>query len=171
MNTLSNNKYLTTKNCIICALLAAILLVSQIAIAFLPNIELVSFLIILYALVFRWRVFPVIYIFAFLEAFIYGFGIWVINYFYVWTVLAILVFMFQKFKTVLFWSIFSALFGLSFGTLCAIPYFFIGGLKMAFSYFLSGIPFDIIHCCGNFIIMLILYKPILNLLHNIKKRI
>ena len=31
---------------------------------------------------------------------------------------------------------------------------------MAFSYFITGIPFDIRHCVGNFVLTLVLYRPL-----------
>ena len=57
-------------------LLAAILLVGQLGMSFLPNIEPVSALIILYTLVYKKRVFPIIYVFILLEGIIFGFNIW-----------------------------------------------------------------------------------------------
>ena len=74
-----------------------------------------------------------------------------------------------------FWAVFSGLYGLLFGPLCAIPYFFIGfaggglqqGLTQMFSWWVAGIPFDIIHGISNFVIMLALYRPIHTLLERI----
>ena len=63
------------KDMVILAFLTAILLVGQVGMAFLQNIEVVSLLIIIYTLLFRKKVFYIIYIFAFLEGMIYGFGI------------------------------------------------------------------------------------------------
>lgn len=54
----------------------------------------------------------------------------------------------------------AGLFGLCFGALCSIPYIFIGGWAMAFSYWISGLPFDLVHCAGNFVLTLVLYKPL-----------
>ena len=50
-------------------------------------------------------------------------------------------------------------FGLLYGALCAIPYFFMGGLAAAISYWIYGIPFDLIHGISNVCIMLLLWKP------------
>lgn len=49
------------------AFLAAILVIVQVAFSFLPNIEFVSLLIILYTLVFEKRTVVIIYLFALLE--------------------------------------------------------------------------------------------------------
>ena len=72
------------------AFLAAILVIVQVAFSFLPNIEFVSLLIILYTLVFEKRTVVIIYLFALLEGILYGFGVWWIMYLYVWTILYLL---------------------------------------------------------------------------------
>lgn len=159
-----------TKDIALIGLLSAILLVSQIALAFLPNIEIVSLLVIAYALVFKKKVFFIIYVFAILEGLFYGFGIWWIMYLYVWTILALLTLCFQNNKSHMFWCLLSALFGLFFGALCSIPYFFIGGWSMGIAFWISGIPFDIVHCIGNFFIVLTLWKPILAVLKYLDRK-
>lgn len=44
--------------------------------------------------------------------------------------------------------------------MCSIPYLFIGGIHTAFAWWVSGIPFDMIHGVSNFVLMLVLYKPL-----------
>ncbi|NLZ80593.1 MAG: hypothetical protein GX913_02115 [Clostridiales bacterium] len=159
-----------TKDIALIGFLSAILFVSQLALAFLPNIEVVSLLVIIYTLVFKRKVFFIIYVFAILEGIFYGFGTWWIMYLYVWTILALFTLWFQKNKSHVFWSLISALYGLSFGALCAIPYFFIGGWSMGAAFWVSGIPFDIIHCIGNFAVTLILFKPTLAILRYLNNK-
>lgn len=142
------------------AMLGALLLGVQVALSFIPNIELVSFLIIIYTLTLRSKALIPIYVFVFLEGFIYGFGIWWINYLYIWTVLFLVVMLLSKVDSVIVWSIVSAGYGLFFGMLCAIPYLFMGGINMAIAYWVEGIIFDIAHCIGNFIACIILFKPV-----------
>ena len=69
-------------------ILAALLFAAQAALAFLPNIELVSLLVILYTLFLGKRVVPVLLVFALLEGLLYGFGLWWVSYLYVWPLLA-----------------------------------------------------------------------------------
>lgn len=157
----------TTKHVVIAGILSAILLVGQVGMSFLPNIEPVSTLIILYTLTYKKHVFPIIYTFALLEGVIFGFGIWWISYLYIWSILALIVLAFQKIDLPIFWAIVSGAFGLLFGMLCAIPYLISGGLGAAFAYWTTGIPFDILHCLGNFVLTLILYRP----LHRLLKRL
>lgn len=140
-------------------LLSAVLLVGQVIMAALPNIEPVTFLIILYTLVYGKEVFFIIYSFVFLEGLIYGFGIWWVSYLYIWSILAVLVLLMRKNQSTILWAVVSGSFGLFFGALCAIPYLISGGIGAAFAYWSAGIPFDIIHCVSNFCIMFLLYKP------------
>lgn len=144
--------------------LSAILLVGQLGLAFLPNIEIVSTLIILYTQIYKKQVFSIILVFVLLEGIIFGFGIWWISYLYIWNILALIVLIFQKIDSAVLWAVVSGIFGLLFGALCAIPYLLSGGPGAAFAYWSAGIPYDILHCCGNFALTLILYKPLLQLL-------
>lgn len=145
--------------------LGAVLFVGQLGMSFLPNIEPVSALIIPYTLVYKRKVFPAIYVFVLLEGLSFGFGIWWISYLYIWSILALAVLLFRKMDSPILWAVLSGAFGLSFGALCAIPYLISGGPYAAFSYWSAGIPYDIAHCAGNFVLTLVLYKPILQLLN------
>ena len=51
-------------------------------------------------------------------------------------------------------------FGLMFGALCAIPYAVAGGLAAGIAYWVSGIPFDLLHCGGNVVLALVLFRPL-----------
>ncbi|MGI6110402.1 MAG: hypothetical protein ACOYB8_11245 [Eubacteriaceae bacterium] len=145
---------------VLLSLCSAILLVVHVAFSFLPNIELVTPLILIYTLVFRKQIFYIIYLYALLTGLIWGFGIWWINYLYVWSVLAIIVLLLKKNESVVVWSVIAALFGLCFGALCAIPYWIAGGWAAAVSYWIAGIPFDLIHCAANFVVTLLIFKPV-----------
>ena len=79
-----------TREIVIYGILSAVLLAAQVSLGFLPNIEIVTLLILVYTLVFRKKVFFIIYIFVFLEGLIYGFGLWWINYLYVWSIQALI---------------------------------------------------------------------------------
>ena len=132
-----------TREIVIYGILSAVLLTAQVSLGFLPNIEIVTLLILVYTLVFRKKVFFIIYIFVFLEGLIYGFGLWWINYLYVWSIQALITLLFRKNDSVWFWSILSGIYGITFGALCTIPYFAIGGISGAFAYWTSGLLFDI----------------------------
>lgn len=158
---------LSVKNIALLGVMIAILEVAKNVLAFIPNVELVTLLIILYALHFGKLTFLIVPAFVLIEGCIYGFGLWWIMYLYTWPLLAIIAMVFRKQESVWFWSILSGAFGLFYGALSSIPYFFIGGVHTAFSWWIAGIPFDIIHCVSNFIICLVLFVP----LRRVMKRI
>ena len=60
-------------------------------------------------------------------------------------------------------------FGLSFGLLESLPYL-AGGPWAAVSHWTAGIPFDLAHCGGNFLLALFLAKPLLRLLQRLTGR-
>ena len=95
---------LKVRELVILGLMTAILFIAQVALSFLPNIELVSLLIIVYTLVFGPKVLYVIYAFAVLEGLLYGFSTWWITYLYVWTILAGATWCFRKMESLLGWN-------------------------------------------------------------------
>ena len=150
-----------TKDLVVMAMLTGIIFAAQIAMASLPNIEIVTLLVILYTQLYRKRVFFIIYAFIGLEGLFYGFGIWWLNYLYIWTLLALLVLLLGKRQhSPVFWAIVSGAYGLCYGMLCAIPYFIAGGLGGGMAYWIAGIPYDVLHCVGNSVICLLLYRPL-----------
>ncbi|MGM9916185.1 hypothetical protein [Anaerotignum sp.] len=112
--------------------LTALLFTGQVVMSFLPNLEIVSLLIILYTIFFGKKVFWMIYGFVFLEGFLYGFGMWWFQYLYIWSILAMVVLLLRNNTSALFWSIISGFFGLSFGALCTLPYLITGAPQRLF---------------------------------------
>lgn len=153
------------------ALLSAILLIGQVGLSFLPNVEIVSLLIYIYTQIYRKKVFFIIYVFVFLEGCIYGVGLWWFGYLYIWSILALIVLLHGKQQTpVLMTSVILGAYGISFGFLYSIPYFAAGGWAAGFSYWVSGIPFDLLHCAGNVAVSLICYRPLRSLLGRLKSQ-
>ncbi len=148
---------------ILLALFAAMMLSTQVALAAIPNVHLVGVFVILAALLFGWRALYAIYIFVFAEGLIYGFSMWFVNYLYVWTVLTMIAVLFRKNRSPWFWSVVAGIFGLLFGALCSIPYFILGGWAAGFSYWVAGIPFDLVHCASNGALTAILLLPLYRL--------
>lgn len=150
-------------------LLGAILFVGQLAMSPLPNIEPVTTLIIIYTPIYKKKTFFSIYVFVLLEGLLFGFGIWWISYLYIWSILAAIALSLQKLRSAALWAVVSGLFGLIFGALCAVPYLISGGIGAAFAYWSAGIPYDILHCGGNFALTLILYTPLTRLLKKLQQ--
>lgn len=155
-----NNSRLTIGDITIMALMVAIIEVCKFALAHIPNVELTSFWIIIFTLYFGTRIFYIIPVFILIEGAVYGIHLWWIMYLYAWPLLAIVTLLLRKMKGAWEWSMVSGIFGLMFGLLCAIPYIFTSGIYGAFAYWVAGIPFDLIHGIANFVIMLVLYKPL-----------
>lgn len=160
------NTKIKIKDIVTIGMMSAIMIAIQVAMAMLPlpNVELVSILTIVFTLVFGYKALYIIYIFVFLEGFIWGFHIWWINYLYVWTVLFIITMLLRHNRSSIFWAVVAGAYGLGFGALCSIPYFLTGGIPTGMAYWVSGIPFDIIHGISNFLITLVLFHPIYQLL-------
>lgn len=151
---------LTIREVVLFGVLGALTFALQVAMSGLPNIEPVSLLVMLFAVTFGWKALYPVYVFVTMEIFFYGINTWNIYYLYVWTVLAVAAIFLRKTEHPLAWAILSAVFGLLFGALCAIADVFIGGFSYAIAKWVSGIPFDIAHCGGNFVIALLLFAPL-----------
>lgn len=162
---------LTTKELILYALLGAILVISQISLSFLPNIELISLFIIIFSLVYDKKILYSIIIFLFIMGSIYGFRGWWIGYLIIWPLLSIITLVLKKYimEKYLLLSIFSGFFGLIFGFLYSIPYFIFVSPTFGLTYWIRGIPYDLIHMLGNYFIMIFLGKIIYNLLSKLNK--
>lgn len=158
-------------------MMTAVIEVSKLMLNFLPNVELVTFWIIMFTLFFGPKVIYSIIVFILIEISIFGIHTWVIMYLYMWPALALIVYLLRKKDTVWFYSILSGFYGLFFGAFCSLPYIVIGtvdggiqsGLIMAFNWWVAGIPFDILHGIANFAIMMVLYTPVRALLEKLKR--
>lgn len=174
---MSEKLKITAKEIALIGMMVAVIEVCKAAIGFLPNIELTTFWLVLFTLYFGRKVLFVVPVFILIEGCIYGFGLWWVMYLYLWPLLVFFVWIFRKQESVWFFSILSGLFGLLFGFFAAIPYVVIGavdgglrnGLAAGFAWWIAGIPWDIVHGVSNFVIMLVLYKPIRNVMQKFQK--
>lgn len=164
---LDKGRALPLRELVLYGVLGAMTFAAQVVMAFLPNIEPVSLLVMIFGVVFGWRCLYPVYVFVVMEILYHGLGVWNINYLYVWTVLALVSVLLRRMRSPLGWALLSALFGLFFGALCGIVDIFIGGVGYAVAKWVSGIPFDIAHCLGNFVIALVLFKPLRGLVEKL----
>lgn len=142
------------------ALLGALMFGAKVAMAGLPNIEPVSLLVLVYTAVFGRKALYPIYTYVLLELLMFGLGLWNLNYLYIWLALFLLCRCFHRMDSRWGWAILSGAFGLSFGLLCTPVYCLTGGWAFGLSWWISGIPFDVLHCAGNFCLALVLYRPL-----------
>lgn len=159
---------LKIKELVLMGMMVAMLEAAKTALAFIPNVELVSLFIILFTLFFEKKTIYVIEVFVLIEGILHGFGIWWVMYLYAWPLLSFVTWLFRKQKSVWVFALISGVFGLSFGALCSIPYFFVGGIQTAFSWWIAGIPYDMIHGVSNFILCMVLFLPLRNAMEKLK---
>lgn len=152
------------------ALTGALMFATKLALAVLPNVHMNALFIILGGIFFGWRMLYAVAVYIMLEGLFFGFGLWWISYWYAWPLFLCAVMAMRGNRQTLIWAAAAGGFGLCFGLLCAIPYLFIGGAELALSSWVAGIPFDLAHCAGNFVITLALYKPLYALMEKILNR-
>ena len=167
---MSKKNGLSLGETVLFGMLGALMFALQVVMAPLPNIEPVSLLTMLFAVTFGWKSLYCVYTFVGMEVLFHGIGLWNVNYLYIWTILAVAAISLRKMEPVLGWALLSGVFGLAFGALCGIVDVFIGGFGYAAAKWVSGIPFDLLHCAGNFAIALVLWNPLRNLLDKLKTK-
>lgn len=165
------NTKLTVKEIALMGVMLALLVVSAHVMAPLPNIEPVTLLIMLYTLFFGRKVVYILAAYILLEGCWYGFGIWWVMYLYVWPLLAFFTYLLRKKESVWVFSLLAGVFGLFYGALCSIPYFFVGGVSAAFTWWVAGIPYDLIHCVSNVVICLTLFRPLNRVLGRLRREL
>lgn len=146
------------------AVLGALTFAAKYVMAFLPNIEPVSLMVMLFGVTFGRKALYPIGLYVLMEILFYGLGTWNVMYLYVWPVLGIIAYLLRKMEHPLGWAILSGTYGLLFGALCMPVDMVIGGFAYAVAKWVSGIPFDIAHCGGNFVIALVLFRPMRKLM-------
>lgn len=158
------------KEVILFGILGAMTFAMKVCMAALPNIEPVSLTLLVYAAVFGLKALYPTYVYVAMEVLYYGLGVWNLNYLYVWAILTVAAVFLRRMNQPLGWAMLSGAFGLLFGALCGIVDIFIGGFGYAAAKWVSGIPFDIAHCVGNFVLALLLFVPLRNLLDKLYAR-
>ena len=151
--------------------LGALTFAAKYAMSALPNIEPVSLMVMLFAVTFGIKALFPIYLYVGMEILFFGLGLWNFNYLYIWAILAVIAWFVRRMEHPLGWAMLSGVYGLLFGLLCAPVDAVIGGFAYAGAKWVSGIPFDLLHCGGNFIIALVLFDPLRKLLENLYAKI
>lgn len=152
------------------SLFCALMVAGKECLRLIPNVHPVTLLLLLLATaVYGAKALYPAFGFALLEIALYGAGLWNLMYLYVWPIVVLAALPFRRSESRAFWTAIAGLHGLCFGALCAIPYFFIGGWQMAFSWWVSGIPYDVIHCVSNTVLVFVLFPPLRRALERAKK--
>lgn len=151
---------LTARQICILALLGTLIFATKFALSGIPNVNLNTLLIILSVVFFGWKTLYVVFVYVLLEGLVFGFSLWWFSYLYAWPAVTAVAMIFRKNESVFLWAVIGALCGLFFGPLMYLLYLTVTGWQSAVAMWLAGIPYDLIHCASNFLLILFLYKPL-----------
>lgn len=167
-----NMKPFTAKEITLIAILSASLTAGKLVLSGIPNVHIVTFLLIVYTVSFgRRQAMYAMIIFVMTEMLLYGFGTWIFVYFWVWPMYVLVTSLLKtRIQSELGFAILAGIFGLTFGFFAAVIEALLLGFYYGFAYWIAGIPFDIVHGVSNFLITLFLYKPVIRTIDQIKER-
>lgn len=151
---------------LIIALYSALVFALKEALAILPNIEVVTFLLAFAALVFPLSMsISIPFIFNLCEILLRGIATWVILYLVAWPLLVLLIWSCKKVIKKHWWIfiLLNSLWGFSFGTLDAFLHLLMYGKSAFLMYWINGLVFDAIHGVANTMVAGVLYKPVMHL--------
>ena len=136
--------------------MGAVMFVSKVIMATLPNIHLVGMFIIVLTVLFRAKALLSVYLYVILEGLFFGFTPWWVPYLYIWTILWGAVMLLPKrmptaVQCIVF-PVLCCLHGLFFGALFAPVQAVMFGMnfKQTLAWIAAGLTFDIFHAVGNF---------------------
>jgi energy-coupling factor transport system substrate-specific component len=168
----SSKPLISVREIALFGVLGALTFAAKLVMSGLPNIEPVSLMVMLFAVTFGRKCIYPIYVYVAMEILVYGINLWNIYYLYVWLVLAVAAYLMRRSEEPLLWAILSAVFGLSFGALCGITDIFVlGGIAPAVAKWTSGVLFDVVHGVSNFVIALLLFRPMRQLMEKLYHRV
>lgn len=142
------------------ALSGALIFALKMAMAPLPNIEPVTLLLLICGMCFPWQGLWCAIVYVVLELLFWGIGPWSISYLYLWPLIFSIGHLLRSIHSTLFWAFTAALCGFGFGAACAPVFLAMGGWSAMLAWWQAGVLFDLLHGCGNFVLMLLLYRPL-----------
>ncbi len=165
------------KKIVLIGLLAATITGGKLALAALPNVEIVTLLIMVYAAVFGISVaLPATIIFVSCEMFLYGVNTWVISYYIHWPAICLVTLLFHTFFKEKFFIypiiafFMTAMFGVLTTTVDTL--FGTGFTPNFFKFFpiiyVRGIWFYVVHVVFNTLFSIAVFKPLYKLLTRLK---
>lgn len=167
-----------TRDVCLIAILSATLTAGKMALSFIPNVEIVTLLLTVYALSFpRSRVLIATTTFILTDILIWGLQIWVIMYFIHWPILVLCV-SFLKGKlaplfAIIIAVILTGLFGVQ-TTVLEVLFFSnfqnIGFIKCFILRYSTGIPYFITHVVSNACILSVLTYPLYRLMNSLSRQ-
>lgn len=157
------------------AVMAATIEGGKLALAFLPNVEIVSLLCAVYGFVFGWSGMAATYIFVFIECFIWGVNTWVLTYVIYWPLLTFVFVLLGKFdvKNRFVATLTAVTMTIFFGVLSSlVDTGLLTGFYERFWYrfsiiYVRGITFYLVQIFCNLFTFLILFRPIVDRIDNL----
>jgi energy-coupling factor transport system substrate-specific component len=150
------------RDIVLIALLSAATTAGKLALSFLPNIEIVTLLFIVFTVTLGLkRSLLISAVFVTTDILIYGFSTWVIGYYIAWPLLVFITSLIAgKLKSEYGYAVIGGLFGLFYGMIFAVVESFFYGPAYGLAYWIKGLTFDLVHGVSNFIIVLLLFSPL-----------
>ena len=160
-------------------IMAAILECGKLALAFIPNVEVVSLFIALFSYIFGFSGFISAIVFVCIEPLIWGFGTWFASYLIYWPSLSLIFFFLGrlKIKNRFIVAGIAALMTFFFGVLTSLvdigllSGFFDNFWQRFAVYYARGVVFYVVHIVSNSVIFLLLFDFLRLKLEKIKLRI
>ena len=164
---------LSVREMCVFGLLGALMYAAKAVFASIPNVHLVGVFIVATTVVYRQKALWIIYVFVFLSGLLDGFGIWWMSYLYIWLPLwGVVMLLPQNMKPVrkaAVYMLVCSLHGFLYGLMYLPVQMVITGLKgdALLAWYVSGLPYDMIHGVSNFFCGLLICT-IIKILERIK---
>ncbi len=151
------------------AVMSGMLTVLKFALSFVPNVEVITLLILVFASALGLSyALPATFVFCLVDMAIYGIGSWVVLYFVYWPLLAIVGALCLKNGNAIIATVIAVVGSILFGvlsacadTLCAVGFVPAEKLGEYFvAYYLRGLYFDLVHTVSNTVVVLALFAPL-----------
>lgn len=152
------------------SLISSLIMISHIALSFIPNVEVVTLFIVVFTVYLGKQMYLAVATYIMLNGIIYGFGYWWVGYWIVWPLLVTVVLSLRKVlkDEVWGWALVVGLFGVVFGAVFAITYIPIDPY-FALTYWIAGIPWDVMHGLMNIVVMLVVGRPVFRIIGKLVK--
>lgn len=164
---------LKTRDIAVFAVVAAMMFASKKLMEMIPNVHFLGMFIVALTAVYRFRALIPVYVYIMLDGMFGGFSTWWWPYLYVWAVLWGMAMLIpdktpKKLRIILYIAVCS-LHGFAFGLIYMPAQAYIWGLDLngAIAWWVSGLPFDLIHGISNLCTGFLIY-PMIRILNRLK---
>ncbi len=165
-----------SRRVVLVGIMAATVECGKLALAFVPNVEIVTLFLALFSYAFGGLGLAAALIFVCIEPLIWGFGTWVVSYFIYWPLVSIVFFVLGRIKlknrlaVTLIVAVLTFLFGVlsSLIDIGLLSGFFENFFERFLVYYARGLVFYVVHIVSNIIMFFFLFNFLLVKLDKIK---